>query len=120
MASTTVRLSAPIAQRGVAAPTRTTARSSTVARVAPVARVASSAETVVVDAKASRDDDSLVSRGQVRAMNLYSNDRCDETNVRDVARDVHGARVDRGVGWVGPPRGLIDRTLDGYGSLDIV
>jgi hypothetical protein len=63
MASTTVRLSAPIAQRGVAAPTRTTARSSTVARVAPVARVA---KPVVVDAKASRDDDSLVSRGQVR------------------------------------------------------
>lgn len=64
MASTTVRLSAPIAQRGVAAPTRTTARSSTVvARVAPVARVA---KPVVVDAKNARDDDALVSRGQVR------------------------------------------------------
>jgi len=65
MASTTVRLSAPIAHRGVAAPTRTTARSSSRARVVPVARVAS-VESVVIDAKASRDDDSLVSRGQVR------------------------------------------------------
>lgn len=119
MASTTVRLSAPIAQRGVAAPTRTTARSSTVARVAPVARVAS-AEPVVVDAKAPRDDDSLVSRGQVRVMNFNAIDRCDETDVRDVARDVHGARVDRGVGWVGPPRGSIAPSLDTDGSLDIV
>ena len=50
-------------------------------------------------------------------MNLNSIDRCDETNLCDVARDVHGAR-DGSRGWMGrtPARiGSIDRTLAGYG-----